>query len=154
MTRAFRNAATMVLATGLLMTVVAAKADQKFGKGVTIAKVTPIGDLYAHPESFLGKAIRIDGVVTAVCDEMGCWMALAAKDHPEQSVRFKVDHGKGIVFPLSARGKSASAEGVLEKVAASDTEAKEAAAQQAGKDAHALEFNQQYQVKATGAVVR
>jgi hypothetical protein len=144
----------IVLATGLLMTVVAAKADQKFGAALTISKSTSISDLYAHPENFVGKTIRVDGVVTAVCEEMGCWMALAAKDHPDQTVRFKVDHGKGIEFPVSARGKSASAEGVFEKIAVSDADAKEAATEQASKDAHASEFSRQYQVKATGAVVR
>jgi len=27
-------------------------------------------------EEFIGKTVRIDGVVPAVCDKMGCWMDL------------------------------------------------------------------------------
>jgi hypothetical protein len=49
---------------------------RKFGKGVTLKEATPLKALFETPEKFVGKTIRIDGVVTAVCAEMGCWMAL------------------------------------------------------------------------------
>ena len=54
---------------------------------------------------------------------------------------------------ISAKGKAATAEGVFEKIAANDHEAREAAAEQLGqskKDA----FGQTYQVKVTGAVIK
>jgi hypothetical protein len=126
---------------------------EKIGAGVTDRTATPIADLYAKPDSFVGKTVRLEGVVTAVCTEMGCWMALAPEATPEQTVRFKVDHGVGIVFPLSARGKAASAEGTFEKIGADDAEGKNAAAEQEATGAGAA-FGAAYQIKATGAVIR
>jgi len=144
----------MVLVAGVLAVAsVAAQGDKTFGKGVSLTDVTSIDALYSTPEKFVGKSIRVDGVVTAVCEEMGCWMALASKDKPEQTVRAKVEDGV-IVFPLSAKGRNASIEGVFEKIGGNDEHSKEAAREQAAKDAKAPAFSQTYQVKATGAVVR
>jgi hypothetical protein len=127
--------------------------DEKLGKGVTLTDATPIKALYETPEKFVGKTIRIDGVVTAVCAEMGCWMALAESDTSEQPVRLKVEHAAGIVFPISAKGKKASAEGVLEEIAAGDKEANEAASEHAGH-AKVSDFAKKYHIKATGAVIK
>ena len=149
-----KRSAVMGVVGGLAVATLFAAGDQKFGAGVKLTEVTTIKALYAAPERFVGKTIRIDGVVSAVCEEMGCWMALAAKGAPDQTVRFKVDEGKGIVFPVSAKGKSASAEGVFEKIAAGDKDAHEAAMEQATKQARAPEFTTIYQIKATGAIVR
>ena len=136
-----------------VVTVAAAAADEKLGKGVTLAEATPIKALYETPEKFVGKTIRIDGVVTAVCEEMGCWMALAESDKSEQPVRLKVEHAAGSVFPISAKGKKASAEGVLEKIATGDKEANEAASEHAGH-AKVSDFAKKYHIKATGAVIK
>jgi len=142
------------LAIVLSAVVLGAVAGEKLGAGVTIKDATAIKDLYASPEKFLGKPVRIDGVVTGVCAEMGCWMALAAADRPEQTVRFKVDHGVAIVFPISARGKEASAEGVFEKIGAGDEEAKEAAREHTAAQPNASTFGTTYQIKASGAVIK
>ena len=143
-----------VLACAVVTVAAAAgNQDQKLGKGVTLSDATPIKALYETPEKFVGKTIRIDGVVTAVCAEMGCWMALAESDKSEQPVRLKVEHAAGIVFPISARGKKASAEGVLEKIAAGDKEANEAASEHAGH-AKVSDFAKKYHIKAVGAVIK
>jgi len=131
---------------------VSAAGDQKLAP-VKLTTATPIADLYASPEKFLGKTIRIDGVVTAVCEEMGCWMALGETDKAQNTVRLKVDHDAGIVFPIAAKGKNASAEGVFEKIAEGDKEAKEAAAEQAAQITGS-DFAKKYQLKATGAIVK
>lgn len=123
-------------------------ADETLGAGVTLKDATPFADLYKRPQDFVGKTIRLDGVVTGVCEAMGCWMALAADDKGTQPVRFKVDHGAGIVFPLKAKGMKASAQGVFERIA--DAEGREAA----GEDKSSTEFGKTYQIKATGAVIR
>jgi Domain of unknown function (DUF4920) len=144
-----------VLAFGVATSVaVWAAADETFGAGVKLTEATPIKSLYENPKAFVGKTIRLDGVVTAVCDAMGCWMALAPAEQPDQTVRFKVDHGAGIVFPLSARGKKASAEGVFEAIAEGDHEANEAAREQTAAQPNGADFGTKYQIKATGAVVR
>jgi hypothetical protein len=81
-------------------------------------------------------------------------MALATDAESTQVVRFKVDHGVSIVFPVKARGKQASAEGVFEAIAAGDAEGKEAAQEQAGAAAKPTDFSQKYQIKALGAVIK
>lgn len=130
-----------------------AAADQTLGKGVTVGEATSIKALYDAPAMFVGKTIRVDGVVTAVCQEMGCWMALGADDKAEQVVRFKVDHEGAIVFPVSAKGKRASAEGVFGRIAEDDKDGQEAAKEQDAKGAAAA-FGKTYQIKVTGAVIK
>ena len=135
-------------ALAFLTVSLAAGSDEKLGAGVTLEKATPIKALYDKPQEFVGKTIRIDGVVTAVCESMGCWMAMAADDKATETVRFKVDHEGGIVFPLKAKGRKASAQGVFERIA--DAEGHEAAQE----DKKTSEFGKTYQIKATGAVLR
>ncbi len=131
---------------------VAVHADTKYGAGVTVAKATPIQELYASPEAFVGKTLRVDGVVTSVCTEMGCWLAIGATDNPDQAVRFQADHDGKIVFPITLKGKPASAEGVFVKIGANDHEAKEAASEHAHSQPKAADFGSKYQFQVTGAV--
>jgi hypothetical protein len=143
-----------VAAFGLMtVAMVSAAGDEKFGKGVSLTEATSIKALYETPDKFVGKTIRIDGIVTAVCEEMGCWMALGETDKAQNTVRLKVDHGAGIVFPIAAKGKAASAEGVFEKVSDGDKEAKEAAAEQAAQT-KVSDFGKTYHLKATGAIIK
>ena len=160
-----------------LGTIALAAQDSKFGTGVSLTEATPIKALVNHPEDFVGKTVRIDGVATAVCENMGCWLAIstsAGKD--AETIRVKVEDGV-IVFPITAKGKQVSAEGVFEEVTAEV--GKEAAAKHAAHhpstpdpkakpDAHAghaapptpqatepaAAASKKYQIKATGAIVR
>ncbi|MBA2304694.1 MAG: DUF4920 domain-containing protein [Acidobacteria bacterium] len=134
-----------------LATTTAAAGETKLGTGVSLKKATPIGALIDKPADFLGKPIRVDGVATAVCEEMGCWMAVASGDDPKgKTVRLKVEDGV-IKFPVTAKGRNVSAEGIFEKIAATDEHAKEAAGEHGKHDAGA---SKKYQIKATGAVIR
>lgn len=137
-----------VLALG---TVVISAEETKLGAGVTLKDSTPIKALIEKPADYVGKTIRIDGVATAVCEDMGCWMAVAAEDDPKgATVRLKVEDGV-IVFPATAKGKKVSAEGVFEEIGAKDEHGKEAAGEHGKHDAKA---DKKYQIKATGAVIR
>ena len=123
--------------------------ETKLGAGVTLKESTSIAALAKTPQDFVGKTVRVDGVAMAVCAEMGCWMAVAPEgDSSGVTVRLKVEDGV-IVFPVSAKGKKVSAEGVFEAVAAGD--AKEAAGEHAKQDPKA---SKEYQIKATGAVIK
>ena len=134
-----------------LSTVAFAAQDTKLGTGVSLKEATPIKALLETPATFVGKTIRIDGVATAVCEEMGCWMAIAATDDPKgATVRLKVEDGV-IKFPVSAKGKKVSAEGVFEAIGDKDEHANEAAGEHAKHDAAA---SKKFQIKATGAVVK
>src|SRR5262245_45890616 len=115
-----------------------------YGTGVSLSETTPIARVIEHPGDFEGKTVRVDGTVTAVCTMMGCWMALAPTDGPKGStLMIKVDDGV-IVFPVSAKGKRATAQGVVQRIG-NDAESREAAAEH-GEQAR-------WQLKATGAVV-
>jgi hypothetical protein len=132
---------------------VAAAGDEKFGKGVSLTEATAIKALYETPAKFVGKTIRIDGVVTAICEDMGCWMAIGETEKSEDTVRVKVGHDAGIVFPIKAKGRNVSAEGVFEKIAATDKEARNAADEHAAH-AKVSDFGKTYQINVTGAIVR
>jgi hypothetical protein len=125
-------------------------ADTKLGTGVTVTTATPIAVLLERPADYVGKTVRVDGVATAVCAHMGCWMAVAAEgDTSGATIRLKVEDGV-IVFPVTAKGRHVSAEGVFEIVGDAG-EPKEAAAEHAKVDTKA---SRQYQLKATGAIIR
>src|SRR6185436_9563616 len=86
---------------------------ETFGKGVPLKTVTPLDQVVKTPAQFEGKTVHLEGVVTAVCSEMGCWMALGTKDAPDAStILVKVEDGV-IVFPITAKGKRAAAQGVI-----------------------------------------
>jgi hypothetical protein len=153
MIRIVRHSALAVLAIVALGAGLHA-AETTYGAGVKIAAATPVKDLYASPEKFVGKTVRVDGVVTAVCTEMGCWLAIAAADQPDQAVRFQAEHDGKIVFPITLKGKPASAEGVFVKIEAGDKEANEAASEHAASQPKAADFGKKYQFQVTGAVAR
>ena len=116
---------------------------------MTVSKPTQVSELYATPEKFVGKTIRIDGVVTSVCTEMGCWVAV--KDgKTDQTVRFQADHDGKIVFPLALMGKAGSFQGEFVRIGADDKEAHEAAAEHAHSEPKSADFGSRYQIKVTG----
>lgn len=126
-------------------------AETKLGAGVTLKDATPVKALIEKPADYVGKTIRVDGVATAVCEHMGCWMAIAPEGDPTgTTVRLKVEDGV-IVLPVSAKGKKVSAQGVFEVVDEKDGEAKEAAGEHAKKDPKA---SKTYQLKGTGVVIQ
>ena len=127
----------------------AAAGETKLGAGVALKETTPIASLVENPADYVGKTVRIDGVATAVCTEMGCWMAVAPEGQASgKTVRLKVEDG-AIVFPVSAKGKRVSAQGVFESVA--DAHGKAAAGEHARQDAQATAA---YQLKTRGALIR
>ena len=143
-----------LLAIGVLALVAPlAAGETKLGTGVTLKDSTPIKALVDQPSAYVGKTLRVDGVATAVCTHMGCWMAVAAEGAEgtaeDQTVRLKVDDGV-IVFPVTAKGRKVSAEGMFEAVGSGGV-SKDAAIEHAAHDAKA---SQQYQLKATGAIIQ
>lgn len=138
--------AALIAATGVM----AAAQETKLGAGVTMAEATPIKALIEKPADYVGKTVRIDGVATAVCEDMGCWLAVAPEDDPKgATVRLKVEDGV-IVFPVTAKGKKVTAQGVFEQIGAADEHANEAAGEHGKHDAKA---SKRYQIEATGAIV-
>ncbi len=146
---------TLFAATTLLIVSmsVATRGAETFGTAPTVTDATPIAQLLAKPADFQGKTVRVEGIVTGVCTMMGCWMALAPTDAPKgPAILIKVDDGV-IVFPTSARGKRATAQGVVERVG-TDSEGQEAAREHAEHEGRAkTDSPTNWQIKATGAIV-
>ncbi len=144
----------LILGFALMASVAMASSQEKFGTGVAINQPTPIADIVKNPEAFVGKTIRIDGTATAVCQHMGCWMAVSeSAKEGAATVRLKVEDGV-IVFPVSAKGKAVSAQGTFERIKAEDVEGHDAASEHAKHEAKPQAVTATYQLKATGALVK
>jgi hypothetical protein len=149
-----RAAIVVLLAVCVAATAGLAAQEKKYGDGVSLKNATTIEDLLAQPDRYLGKTVRVDGVITGVCDMAGCWMEMRdakADGKDAKTLRFKVDDGV-IVFPVSAKGQRASAEGVFEKVSA-EMAREYAADQEKSKGGDTKNAVPAYQVKATGALI-
>ena len=95
----------------LCLTIGMSAAVKKYGKDLTLKETTKISDINAKPDAFNGKTVKVRGAIVEVCEMKGCWIALAS-DKEFQQMRFKVDDGV-IVFPLDAKGLTATVEGVV-----------------------------------------
>ncbi len=91
-----------------------AASEETYGKGVSAAVAVKLADLLAHPDQFVGKSLKVEGIVTDVCPMKGCWIRLAETAGGARTVQFKVPDGE-MVFPATVRGKSAVVEGKLRR---------------------------------------
>src|SRR5262245_40536281 len=102
----------MLLLVAMSAAPVAAE-ELRLGKPLDAPDSTSIHQLLARPDDFVGKTVRVEGTIADVCQMMGCWMDL--KDPATGDVlKVKVDDGE-ITFPKTSRGKTAVAQGTLEK---------------------------------------
>ncbi len=135
----------------------AALADTPLGAPITLSQSIPVSDILAHPDRFVGQKVRIRGLVVDVCAKRGCWMALASEKGFDQ-LRVKVRDGV-IVFPMEARGREASVEGVVERFEVSPEQRLRRAkhlAEERGQKFNPDDLKQKrivYQIRATGAVL-
>ena len=97
-----------------VLAVVPGLAAKEYGKGVKVAETTSMAKILADPDAWVGKRVRIEGKVMDVCPMAGCWMELQEGDGASK-LRVKVDDGV-IVFPVTAKGKLAVAEGTVEAI--------------------------------------
>ena len=108
----------LLLSLALLASAPLLRADdakgKTYGKGVTLAETTSLAKIQADPDAYVGKKVRIEGRVAEVCPMAGCWMEVA-EEKGGSKLRVKVDDGV-IVFPVTAKGKLAVAEGVVEAI--------------------------------------
>lgn len=150
----------VALACAVLALVGAAAGAQPpgktYGAGVTGRTAVPVRALLEHPERYVGKTVRVDGTVSAVCQSMGCWLEIT-DPALGRGIRFKVKDGV-IVFPKDAVGRDASAEGQFEEIASSpvrEAHQEDARAREAnGAPAPATPTEKVYWVRASGAVLR
>lgn len=113
----------------------AASEGKLYGAELVGEPVVSIAQVMDDPQAFDGKVVRVEGMVTDVCTKRGCWFEMAG-ERPGMKMRFKVRDGD-MVFPPSAKGKHAVAEGTVSvrTLSLEDTRKFEAhMAQDAGKE--------------------
>lgn len=144
--------AALVVAGGAFLR---AEDGKTYGEGVSLKTAVPVATLLTTPMPHVGKAVRVDGVVSKVCQSMGCWLEIA-DPALGRGIRFKAKDGV-IVFPKDAPGRKVSAQGVFEEIATSpvrETHAEHAkSAENSGKPAPGTPTEKIYWVRATGAVL-
>lgn len=134
-----------------------ALAEKTFGNGADPKQKIAISELMQHANKYEGKVVTVDGMVTDVCSKRGCWMTVQS-DEKFKNIRIKVKDGE-MVFPMSARGKTATIKGTFnaKKLSMDETikfyehkaeEKKEKFDPSSVKEAMTL-----YQVNATGVVI-
>lgn len=115
---------SILLPTFLLAASLHAAGDAKpYGKPLTLKEVTPVSAILENPDPFVGKTVRVKGIVTDVCASRGCWIQIGG-EKKGQVIVFKVDDGV-ITFPMSAKGSEVVAEGVVSKRVVSEAQQKE-----------------------------
>lgn len=143
-------------ASGVLALVAAsasgAPADERFGAGVTLKEPTPLASVIEQPSSYEGKTVAVEGIVTAVCSEMGCWMALAPSERSDKALLIQVAHDGVVIFPMSAKGKRATAQGTVERNGRHGRAAEKEHAEH--RDQAEPEAVGGWQISATGAVLK
>jgi hypothetical protein len=93
------------------------------------APVVALADVMKNPDAYKGKSFVTSGTVTAVCQEMGCWMEI--KDATSEA-HIKMA-GEKFFVPKTSAGHKARVQGTLVDVAGDDTECAQEAANQTGK---------------------
>jgi Domain of unknown function (DUF4920) len=84
-------------------------AQKKFGSAITESSNTTLSSLVSEPSRFSAKTVRTEGVVSAVCQAMGCWMEIV--DNSGQA-HIKMA-GHSFFIPKEASGHHAVVQGKL-----------------------------------------
>lgn len=107
-----RSLVSCFVVLGLVSLPVGAGESLTLGEGVTVESATPIHQILADPDAFLGKTVRIEGGVLDVCPMKGCWVEVGDEN---EGIRVKVEDDV-IVFPADSKGKIIAAQGMVEAV--------------------------------------
>ncbi|XXT17889.1 DUF4920 domain-containing protein [Sorangium sp. So ce429] len=82
---------------------------KQFGAPITETSTTPLPALLQEPARFSGKTVRTEGVVSAVCRSMGCWMEIA---DASGTAHIKMA-GHSFFVPKDASGHRAVVQGTM-----------------------------------------
>ncbi len=106
---------SFLLFTLLVLIIPAFQATAKnYGNAVQTQEVTAVSAILDNPDAFIGKTVRVEGMILEVCARRGCWVYVAS-DRQGEKIQVKVTDGE-IVFPMSASGRMAVVEGVVEEL--------------------------------------
>jgi hypothetical protein len=91
---------------------------KQFGAAITEKGPTPLNSLVKEPEKFANQTVCTEGVVSAVCKSMGCWMEIA-DDSGQAHIKMA---GHSFFIPREASGHRARIQGkVIPAADAQDT---------------------------------
>jgi len=151
---------SLLPAVALLGVISCGRAEMEgtvYGERPTMTDTTLVSAILSAPESHLGQRVLVTGTVVQVCEARGCWLQLGS-DRPEETLKVKVEDGV-IIFPMTARGKRAVVEGVVERVVMTADEARAEARRHAAEsrqpfDSTAVfEASTTYQLRGIGALI-
>lgn len=131
---------------------------KQYGKKLTLKKTTKVSEVLANPEKFVGKKVLIKGTIVDVCKKRGCWMDISSNKEFEK-IKVKVDDGV-IVFPLTAKGKTAKVEGEVYAITSAVEECsnkEEHSGEEHGEECEHSKTKSEktiYQIKGLGAVIK
>lgn len=77
----------------------AQSADSKYGEPMTIDTITPLADIIASPEAYIGKEVRTAGYIFTMCDGMGCWLGVLPSVDADKVVKIAYSH-TDVRFPI------------------------------------------------------
>lgn len=129
---------------------------EPYGEPLTLTRLTPVAEILATPQDYLGERVLVEGTVVDVCNNKGCWMDLAVGG---AEIQVKVDDDV-IVFPLSARGRTALVEGIVEQRDLTAEQAYAAAAHRAEEQGVTFDSTASYaatttyRIRGLGALIR
>ena len=104
------------------------------------APVVALATVVKDPAQYKGKPFVTSGTVTAVCQQMGCWMEIK-DDSTEAHIKMA---GEKFFVPKTSAGHKARVQGTIVDVAGGDVECAQEAAEQTGKQVAKI------QLEATG----
>jgi hypothetical protein len=82
----------------------------KVGQEVTVGQPTAIAELAADPARFLGRLVRLEGVVAGVCQGSGCWVEVEGAD----GGRFMAKSlDESILLPTDCSGQKIVVQGMV-----------------------------------------
>ncbi len=113
-------------------------AAGKFGAPLGDSPKVALTDLVKDPAAWSGKAVKTEGVVSAVCQGSGCWMTLKSGD---QSVRVTFKDYSFFV-PIDSAGATAMMEGVFSVRTLPEATAKHYASETPGGKPDAIKGDQ------------
>jgi|CZKU01.1.fsa_nt_gi hypothetical protein len=112
------------------------QATLALGERIT-SPLVALADIAKNPAAFEGRTVATSGKVTAVCQEMGCWMQL--EDVTGQAhVRM---HGHAFFVPKTAPGHLARVQATLVKPAGGATDCEEGKSDKVELDATGVEID-------------
>jgi hypothetical protein len=111
-------------------------ASLRLGEPLSAPAAT-LTDVAANPATYAGKPFTTTGTVTAVCQEMGCWMEIK-DDSGQAHIRM---HGHSFFVPKTAPGHHARVQATLVPAKDQDTECTDEAKKQLGHPVAKVELD-------------